>query len=81
MLIKVNLILFIFTCIAWPIQYIHTYINKTEVVSKSLTIKHVQEKTKLDWLREDDTNGGIKRFCFYISRGEYVKHFVIDANL
>ena len=44
--------------IAWPIQYIHTYINKTEVVSKSLTIKHVQEKAKLDRLREDDTNGG-----------------------
>jgi hypothetical protein len=44
-----------FTCIAWQIQYIHTYINKTEVVSKSLTIKHVKEKAKLDRLREDDT--------------------------
>ena len=36
------------------------YITKTEVVSKSLTIKHVQEKAKLDRLREDDTNGGIR---------------------
>jgi hypothetical protein len=28
-----------------------------------------------------DVRVDIKRFFFYISRGEYVKHFVIDAYL
>ena len=58
--------------------YIHTYINKTEVVSKSLTIKHVQEKAKLDRLSEDDTNGGIREKKGRFKIKIFVNNYFID---